>query len=70
MRRIVFLAVCLFLVSIFLFASGDCDKCVQTDDGFWGCQGGHASGWSFCLPESAGRGCALDIRCPSGPSWR
>ncbi len=61
----VFLALCLILCLSLIFASYSfaCEECVQTDDGYHGCQGGHDVGHKGCSPVADGAGCLVSGNC-------
>lgn len=61
----VFLAACLILIVSLILAghSFACEECVQTDDGYHGCQGGHEVGHTGCTPAANGGSCSVTGNC-------
>lgn len=40
-----------------------CEECVQADEGFHGCQGGHETGHTGCTPAADGSSCSVSGNC-------
>ncbi len=65
MKAKMLLVVCLILSVCLIVASYSlaCEECVQTDDGYHGCQGGHDVGHQGCLPSENGYYCSVSGAC-------